>query len=155
MKNKILNYLVCCIILAVSACNQNAKKTESNATDSIPNVEQNLKEEAQYSIELALKIPDQVEQLRLSNLDLKEIPQEITKIKNSMDLVVSGAIETKGTTFSGGYRDANGFKGEGVKHLVVFYQAHCQMCLEKQRLSKVIKEILGGRGTYHCPVCQK
>lgn len=79
---------------------------------------------------------------------------EIAKIKKAMDLVVSGAIETKGTTFSGGYRDANGSKGEGVKHLVVFYQAHCQMCLEKNRLTKVIKEILGGRGTYHCPVCQ-
>lgn len=80
---------------------------------------------------------------------------EIFKIKAAMDLVVSGAIDTKGTTFSGGYRDANGSKGEGVKHLVVFYQAHCQMCLEKESLTKVIKTNLGGRGTYHCPICQK
>ncbi|MBC7427658.1 MAG: Fpg/Nei family DNA glycosylase [Bacteriovorax sp.] len=79
---------------------------------------------------------------------------EIEKMKAAMDIVVSGAIETKGTTFSGGYRDANGSKGEGVKHLVVFYQNYCQMCLEKEKVTKVIKTIQGGRGTYHCPVCQ-
>ena len=81
--------------------------------------------------------------------------EEIQKIKSAMDLVVSGAVETKGTTFSGGYRDANGAKGEGVKHLVVFYQNHCQMCLETGIVTKIIKTILGGRGTYHCPRCQK
>jgi formamidopyrimidine-DNA glycosylase len=79
---------------------------------------------------------------------------EIIKIKKAMDLVVSGAIETKGTTFSGGYRDAMGEKGEGVKHLVVFYQNHCQMCLDKNKVTLVIKTTLAGRGTYHCPVCQ-
>jgi formamidopyrimidine-DNA glycosylase len=79
---------------------------------------------------------------------------EIMKLKESMDLVVSGAIETKGTTFGGGYLDANGSKGEGVKHLVVFYQTYCQMCAEKQTITKVIKTVLGGRGTYHCPKCQ-
>ena len=81
--------------------------------------------------------------------------EEIKLIKKAMDEVVSGAIETKGTTFSGGYRDANGSKGEGVKHLVVFYQTLCQMCFEKERVTKVIKTYLGGRGTYHCPHCQK
>jgi formamidopyrimidine-DNA glycosylase len=80
---------------------------------------------------------------------------EIQKIKQAMVVVVTGAVDTKGTTFSGGYRDANGSKGEGVKHLVVFYQNHCQMCLEQGRVTKVIKTILGGRGTYHCPRCQK
>jgi len=80
---------------------------------------------------------------------------EIQKIKESMEIVVNGAVETKGTTFSGGYRDANGDKGEGVKHLVVFYQNHCQMCLEEGIVTKVIKTILGGRGTYHCPRHQK
>ena len=80
---------------------------------------------------------------------------EIEKIKKSIGIVVSGAIETKGTTFSGGYVDANGSKGEGVKHLVVFYQNFCQMCLERGKLTKVIKTTLAGRGTYHCPRCQK
>jgi formamidopyrimidine-DNA glycosylase len=80
---------------------------------------------------------------------------EIVKIKDAMNVVISGAVETKGTTFSGGYRDANGDKGEGVKHLVVFYQNLCQMCLEQGKVTKVIKTIQGGRGTYHCPRCQK
>jgi formamidopyrimidine-DNA glycosylase len=81
--------------------------------------------------------------------------EEILKIKQSIAVVISGAVETKGTTFSGGYRDANGSKGEGVKHLVVFYQEYCQMCEDKHMKTKVIKTQLGGRGTYHCPHCQK
>jgi formamidopyrimidine-DNA glycosylase len=81
--------------------------------------------------------------------------EEIHKMKEATGIVISGAVETKGTTFSGGYRDANGSKGEGVKHLVVFYQNHCQMCLEKGIVTKVIKTIQAGRGTYHCPRCQK
>lgn len=80
---------------------------------------------------------------------------EIFKIKESLDLVIEGAIATKGTTFGGGYRDANGSKGEGIKHLVVFYQEHCQMCLALNRKTSVVKLIIGGRGTYYCPCCQK
>lgn len=80
---------------------------------------------------------------------------EILKIKESLTLIIQGAVETKGTTFSGGYRDANGLKGEGVKHLVVFYQKNCQMCLANNRETQVVKIILGGRGTYYCPVCQE
>lgn len=80
---------------------------------------------------------------------------EIAKIKNAITVVIDGAIETKGTTFGGGYVDANGSKGEGVKHLVVFYQQHCQMCLAKGIHSKIIKTVMGGRGTYHCQKCQK
>lgn len=81
--------------------------------------------------------------------------EEILKIKLAIHTVINGAVETKGTTFSGGYRDADGNKGEGVKHLVVFYQAHCQMCLENGILTPVIKTIMSTRGTYHCPRCQK
>lgn len=77
--------------------------------------------------------------------------KDVAKIKKAIDLVISGAVETAGTTFSGGYRDAFGQKGEGGKHLVVFYQEICQLC----KKSKVIKTILQGRGTYHCPKCQK
>jgi len=63
--------------------------------------------------------------------------EEIIKIKDSIQIVISGAIETKGTTFSGGYRDATGSKGEGVKHLVVFYQEYCQLCAQKNKQTKV------------------
>lgn len=80
---------------------------------------------------------------------------EIIKIKTAMDLVVRGALETNGTTFSSGYRDANGAKGEGVKHLIVFYQKFCQQCAERGQTVEVIKTIIAGRGTYHCPACQK
>lgn len=77
--------------------------------------------------------------------------KDAVKIKKAIDVVISGAVETAGTTFSGGYRDAFGEKGEGVKHLVVFYQEICRLC----KKGKVIKTILQGRGTYHCPKCQK
>jgi len=80
--------------------------------------------------------------------------EEIEKIREAIDIVVTGAVETKGTTFSGGYRDANGAKGEGIRHLVVFHQAHCQMCLEQDILTKVVKSVMATRGTYHCPRCQ-
>lgn len=77
--------------------------------------------------------------------------EEIHKIKRAIHIVVTGAVETSGTTFSGGYRDANGEKGLGVQHLVVFHQKICQMC----KKTPVIKIILGGRGTFYCPHCQK
>lgn len=76
--------------------------------------------------------------------------EEIHKIKSAIDIVVSGAVKTSGTTFSGGYRDANGEKGLGVQHLVVFHQKLCQMC----KRTPVIKITLGGRGTFYCPHCQ-
>lgn len=80
---------------------------------------------------------------------------EILKIKNSIKVVISGAVLTKGTTFSGGYRDATGNKGEGVRHLVVFYQDFCQLCAEKNIKTNVIKITLAQRGTYYCPRCQR
>lgn len=80
--------------------------------------------------------------------------EEIEKIREAIDIVVTGAVETKGTTFSGGYRDANGARGEGIRHLVVFHQAHCQMCMDQDILTKVVKSVMATRGTYHCPRCQ-
>jgi len=77
--------------------------------------------------------------------------EEIHKIKTAIDIVVSGAVKTSGTTFSGGYRDANGEKGLGVQHLVVFHQKICQMC-KKTLVSKIS---LGGRATFYCSHCQK
>lgn len=59
-------------------------------------------------------------------------------------------IENKGVTFQGGYHDAYGNKGDGVKNLVVFHQQRCGMCLQ----TSVKKIVLQGRGTYYCPHCQ-
>lgn len=77
--------------------------------------------------------------------------KDCNKIKTAIDLIIFGAVKSSGTTFGGGYLDAFGEKGEGVQHLVVFHQKVCQMC----KKTKVIKTILAGRGTYHCPSCQK
>ena len=77
--------------------------------------------------------------------------KDCSNIKAAIDLIIFGAVKTQGTTFGGGYRDAFGEKGLGVQHLVVFHQDICQMC----KKTKVIKIVLGGRGTYYCPHCQK
>jgi formamidopyrimidine-DNA glycosylase len=77
--------------------------------------------------------------------------KDCLNIKAAIDLIIFGAVKTQGTTFGGGYRDAFGEKGEGVQHLVVFHQVICQMC----KKTKVIKTVLAGRGTYHCPHCQQ
>ncbi len=77
--------------------------------------------------------------------------KDCNNIKAAIDLIIYGAIKGSGTTFGGGYRDAFGEKGEGVNHLVVFHQQTCQLC----KKTEVIKSNLGGRGTFHCPRCQK
>lgn len=77
--------------------------------------------------------------------------KEVVALYHAVDIVVSGATESGGTTFQGGYYDANGDKGKGVQNLVVFYQKICQMCGE----TAVKKITLAQRGTYYCPKCQK
>lgn len=76
---------------------------------------------------------------------------ELPKIFNAIKEVIEPALKSGGTTFQGGYRDSTGERGEGVQHLVVFYQKTCQMC----KKTKVKKIILAQRGTYYCPHCQK
>lgn len=76
--------------------------------------------------------------------------KDARNIEKAMKIVLEGTVKSGGTTFSGGYKDTTGNAGEGVKNLVVFYQQVCGLC-EK---SKVIKTVLKGRGTYHCPRCQ-
>ncbi len=65
--------------------------------------------------------------------------------------VIGPALKSGGTTFQGGYRDSTGERGEGVQHLVVFYQKICQKC----KKTAVKKIILAQRGTYYCPSCQR
>lgn len=80
---------------------------------------------------------------------LKE--KEIISLYHAVDVVVSGATDSGGTTFQGGYSDVNGDRGQGVNHLVVFYQKICQMC----KKTPVEKIALAQRGTYYCPYCQR
>ncbi len=77
--------------------------------------------------------------------------KDCINIKLAIEHILFEAQGSSGTTFGGGYRDAFGEKGEGVKHLVVFHQKICQMC----KKTNIVKTILGGRGTFHCPRCQK
>ncbi|MFG1499561.1 DNA-formamidopyrimidine glycosylase family protein [Halobacteriovorax sp. XZX-3] len=76
---------------------------------------------------------------------------ELEKVFMAVKIVLDDSISTGGTTFSGGYQDAFGEKGEGVKNLVVFYQKICGLCKE----TEVKKITLAQRGTYYCPHCQK
>ena len=76
---------------------------------------------------------------------------EFPKIFRAIKEVLEPALKSGGTTFQGGYRDSTGERGEGVQHLVVFYQKICQLC----KKTKVKKIILAQRGTYYCPHCQK
>jgi formamidopyrimidine-DNA glycosylase len=77
--------------------------------------------------------------------------KDLENILSATKVVLNDTISTGGTTFSGGYQDANGDKGEGVKNLVVFYQEICGMC----KKTEVKKITLATRGTYYCPHCQK
>jgi formamidopyrimidine-DNA glycosylase len=76
---------------------------------------------------------------------------EFPKILKAIHEVLTPALRSGGTTFQGGYRDSTGEKGNGVQHLVVFYQKICQLC----KNTEVKKIVLGQRGTYYCPKCQK
>lgn len=77
--------------------------------------------------------------------------QEFPHILKAISEVLDPALESGGTTFQGGYRDSSGEKGQGVEHLVVFYQKICKLCGK----TKVKKIILAARGTYYCSYCQK
>lgn len=76
---------------------------------------------------------------------------EIGKLYRAVRKVLNGTITGGGVAFSGGYRDTSGEKGTGVQTLVVFYQQQCQLC----KKTAVVKTVLGQRGTYHCPRCQR
>lgn len=77
--------------------------------------------------------------------------RECQALIDSTKSVLEDSIKNNGTTFSGGYSDANGDKGMGVQNLVVFYQKICGLCKE----TEVKKITLAQRGTYFCPKCQK
>lgn len=88
----------------------------------------------------------------LPNKKVKSLKErEIKKLYEAVAIVIEGATSTGGTTFQGGYADTTGSKGNGVGHLVVFYQKICQMCKREE----IIKTTLAQRGTYYCPRCQK
>jgi len=89
--------------------------------------------------------------IRPTRLCGKVTKKEIPQLHKAFSTVLDDSVASGGNTFSGGYTDAFGDAGEGVKNLVVFYQKTCGLCSE----TTVKKITLGQRGTYYCPVCQK
>ncbi len=77
--------------------------------------------------------------------------KEAHKISEVTKIVLDQSLKSNGMTFSGGYSDTKGRKGQGVKNLVVFYQKTCGLC----KKTPVKKITLATRGTYYCPSCQK
>lgn len=86
-------------------------------------------------------------QRRSKNIRKYEYP----KILDATKSVIEGQIKRNGLTFSGGYSDTSGSKGEGLSDLVVFHQKICGMC-GKETIKKVV---LAQRGTYYCTNCQR
>jgi formamidopyrimidine-DNA glycosylase len=62
--------------------------------------------------------------------------KEFPKILQAIADVLTPAIASGGTTFQGGYRDSTGERGQGVQHLVIFYQKVCQLCKKKRQSKK-------------------
>lgn len=78
--------------------------------------------------------------------------EEIERLYRAIRQVLYQAIKDEGTTFDGVYRKADGEEGGHQDHLMVFRRrgGPCPRCGETiQRI------MVGGRGTYFCPRCQK
>jgi formamidopyrimidine-DNA glycosylase len=77
--------------------------------------------------------------------------EEIERLYHAIRLVLRQGIENRGTTLTA-YRDAEGKEGSNQEYLQVFRRAgqpcpRCEMPIERA--------VVGGRGTYFCPRCQK
>lgn len=79
--------------------------------------------------------------------DLNDI--ELENIINNTKVVLEDAIKMGGTTIRS-YSSVNGVHGLFQQELLVHNQNICKKCN-----AKIIKEKIGGRGTYYCPNCQK
>jgi formamidopyrimidine-DNA glycosylase len=77
--------------------------------------------------------------------------EEVQALTQAMKQVIAEGIELGGTTFDGKYVDISGFAG-GYQHRLRVYGREGEMC--PQCGGKIIKQKLGGRGTYFCSVCQ-
>ncbi len=89
--------------------------------------------------------------IRPTRLCKKIKESEFPKLYNAFFKALNPSIKNKGLTFSGGYQDAFGEKGQGLQNLLVFHQEVCQNC----KKGKVKSLVLAGRNTFYCPLCQK
>ena len=77
--------------------------------------------------------------------------EEYVKLVEAMKKVIAQGIKNHGTTFRN-YQDAEGHKGDNVKHLMVYSRKGepCKVCGTTLEQTKV-----AGRGSVYCPHCQK
>lgn len=75
---------------------------------------------------------------------------ETKKLHQAIQKILRLAIKHQGTSFDNIYVTPDNQKGEFDKFLKVYHQEVCQKCR-----SRLIRSVLGSRGTYHCPKCQK
>lgn len=75
--------------------------------------------------------------------------KEYQMIIDNTRKVLSEAIENGGTTIKS-YTSSEGVHGRFQTHLLVHTKDECPVCKRK-----IIKEVVGGRGTYYCSKCQK
>ena len=98
-----------------------------------------------YAMELCFlaKVHPNTKVKNTKNSTLKTIHKHIKPLLNK-------ALEYKGTTFDGKYVTTSGDAGEFSNFLKVYGKQDCQECN-----AKIEKTKINGRGTYHCPKCQK
>jgi formamidopyrimidine-DNA glycosylase len=77
--------------------------------------------------------------------------EDIECLYNAIRQVLHQGIENRGTTLSA-YRDAEGREGRNQEHLQVSRNADqpCPRCG-----TPIERRVVGGRGTYFCPKCQR
>jgi len=78
-------------------------------------------------------------------------PEEIERLYNAIRQVLRQGINNRGTTLAT-YRDAEGREGGNQDYLLVFRRTDqpCPQCG-----TPIKRTVVGGRGTYFCPRCQK
>lgn len=76
---------------------------------------------------------------------------EITRLHEAVRWVLRKAIRLHGSTLRD-YRDNRGEQG-GMQHEFVVYGRHGEPCARCGRT--VTRSLIGGRGTFHCPGCQR
>ena len=77
--------------------------------------------------------------------------EEINRLYSAIRQVLHQGIENRGTTFRA-YRDAEGREGMNQEYLQVSRRTDepCPRCG-----TPIVRTMVGGRGTYFCPKCQK
>ena len=78
--------------------------------------------------------------------------EEIRRLYQAIRQVLRQALADEGTTFDGAYRKPDGEQGGHQENLMVFQRKEqpCPRCG-----SAIERIVVGGRGTFFCPCCQK